>query len=189
MSISSKNIVTQKNFLYLQKLCLTTARKMCPVDTGNMRDNGIYIKQTNTGFQVIWDNQFAYYMPIVDKGIVMNLSDLGFEEPEYNTSMKKGTKRQNLGFVNRTIIELMDICRDYVQSPKDVYKKYANRKIDFNPTMITKKEIIDQEVESLIEQNELGKMRKMLRNLNDDPVFRKFMMSQEIYKKQEELEK
>ena len=61
MSISSKN------FSYLEKVCLTIARKECPVDTGNMRDNAIYLRKTNQGFQIIWDNQFAYYLPIVDK--------------------------------------------------------------------------------------------------------------------------
>lgn len=48
--------------LALRKNMTNVARSTAPVDTGNLKFNGIYSVRTNTGFKIVWDNQFAHYI-------------------------------------------------------------------------------------------------------------------------------
>lgn len=187
MSINSKNIVTSKNFIYLEKLCLTIARKESPVDTGNMRDNAIYVRATSNGFQIVWDNQFAYYLPIVDKGLdVYAYSDI---LPRHSSNGKnKGTRIENIGFVDRTINKLNEVCQQYINSPKDIYKEYANRKIVLGQKSLQQIKNVTEKSQKLISSGEMTKAKRVLKRLYNDPIYRRFLTSQIIYDKVKFLE-
>lgn len=171
MSISSKN------FSYLEKVCLTIARKECPVDTGNMRDNAIYLRKTNQGFQIIWDNQFAYYLPIVDKNLYVQNADIALPE-DFSGWETKGTKQANLGFVNRTFHKLNEICQGYINNPNEIYKQYANRKIDLNSKVLQRQKEYDEKFDELMSKGENIKARRLLKRLYNDPGYRRFLVSQ-----------
>lgn len=71
----------------LSSAMIVSARSTVPVDTGNLRDNGVYmIDYGRKGFSIIWSKRFAYYMEYVDKGI-------------YPTQTLK--VKRNIGFVER----------------------------------------------------------------------------------------
>lgn len=187
MSINAKNNITSKNFLYLEKLCLTIARKESPVDSGNMRDNAIYIRQTSNGFQVVWDNQFAYYLPIVDKNQHVSYSDIGLKGPSAKTR-NKGTKEQNLGFVHRTTRQLNEVCKNYINNPADIYKEYANKKIDLNPKMINEEKTLNEKVENLVKNNDMKKAKRLIKNFYRDPKHRRYMISQKLFEMSKKID-
>lgn len=47
---------------------LETARNLVPVRSGNLRDNGITLEQTSTGFRFYVNTQAAPYGPLVETG-------------------------------------------------------------------------------------------------------------------------
>lgn len=187
MSINSKNIVTSKNFIYLEKLCLTIARKESPVDTGNMRDNAIYVRATSNGFQIVWDNQFAYYLPIVDKNEHVTNADIA---PWISSkkSRNKGTKNANLGFVHRTARKLNEVCQQYINSPKDIYKEYANRKIDLNSKIFKQESEVSRKIGEMVQNDNIKGARRLMKRFYRDPKYRRFITSQKIYEMTKKLE-
>lgn len=64
------------------------ARSTAPVDTGNLKNNGIYSMLTPKGFRIVWDKRYAHYIEYVDKG-----------QNKYQTPKIK----KNKGFVDRGI--------------------------------------------------------------------------------------
>lgn len=74
----------------LKHTLIASARSWCPVDTGNMRENAIYVVNTPTGFKIVWDDKFAFYMPDVNEG----------RNKLYPNSIRV---KQNKGFVDRGI--------------------------------------------------------------------------------------
>ena len=45
-----------------------SARIPTPVDTGNLKNNGIYSMKTPKGFRIVWDKRFAHYIEYVNEG-------------------------------------------------------------------------------------------------------------------------
>ena len=101
------------NKAHIERCCLEIARRMSPIDTGNMRYNAIYSFRRNKSIVIGWDQAFAYYLPIVDgngdfASYVMPQNDRDFlsmmQEGKY---IKKGTKEKNKGFVDRSIANIV----------------------------------------------------------------------------------
>lgn len=72
----------------LSSAMVVAARSQVPVDTGNMRDNAVYVIDRGArGFSIVWNPSFAYYMEYVDKG----------------TDPLTPKKRANINFVKRGV--------------------------------------------------------------------------------------
>lgn len=92
-------IMNQKgHVLTMRTIATKIARKNAPKDTGNMAMNGIYSMATSFGFRVVWDSNFAYYMPFVN------------EDRNYINSEKTA---KNKGFVDRAMVEICDTLKNY----------------------------------------------------------------------------
>ncbi len=78
-----------KKYVNLRNNMTRKARQTAPVDTGNLKYNGIYSMRTSKGFRIVWDKRFAHYIPYVDEGTVP------FDSPKIQA---------NKGFVQRGII-------------------------------------------------------------------------------------
>lgn len=64
------------------------ARETAPVDTGNLKNNGIYSMLTPKGFRIVWDKRYAHYIEYVNEG-------------RYSHNSEK--IQRNIGFVDRGI--------------------------------------------------------------------------------------
>ena len=81
-----------KSYYNLRYNLTKIARSTAPVDTGNLKNNGIYSMPTPKGFRIVWDKRYAYYLEYVDKGLSP------FKSPKVEA---------NKGFVERGILKVI----------------------------------------------------------------------------------
>lgn len=107
------------NKAHIERCCLEIARRMSPIDTGNMRYNAIYSFRRGKSIVIGWDQAFAYYLPLVDgngdfASYIMPENDKEFlsmmAEGKY---IKKGTREKNKGFVDRSIVAITAFLANY----------------------------------------------------------------------------
>ena len=107
------------NKAHIERCCLEIARRMSPIDTGNMRYNAIYSFRRNKSIVIGWDQAFAYYLPIVDGHSEFASYYVGEHNYDFlemiksGKYIKKGTKEKNKGFVDRSIAAITAFLANY----------------------------------------------------------------------------
>lgn len=106
------------NELTLRKMMTEASRIPAPVDTGNLKFNGIYSMKTTKGFKIVWDTNFANYIT--------------FQNEKWNK-----------GFVERGISNALDVLSYRIQNK--LINKGRTKKISTTlPIAVQKGNIINK---------------------------------------------
>ena len=129
------------------------ARSTAPVDTGNLKNNGIYSMVTPKGFRIVWDTRFAYYIPFVDEG-----------------TYKKKTEKiiKNMNFVERGIQSALGPIKELSEGNKKAYRGFGRSALKYSlPKFLRSEDELYNE--RLLKSVELSKERnEYLPNVSED---------------------
>lgn len=140
------------------------ARSTAPVDTGNLKKNGIYSMQTPKGFRIVWDERFAYYIPYVDNGTVP------FDSPKIQA---------NKGFVQRGIVSVLYEIYKMQKGEKTPFRNNRNNKGYINiPYVYDVMKTYDQENPVLMDRGAMKMFNRFANSVKQSEQLVPYMDSQ-----------
>lgn len=118
------------------------ARANIPVDTGNMQNNAVYTIAKSDGFSLVFDQRFAYYLPIVNEGIY----------PLFPESIKV---QANKGCVDRAMNSALGVINEYAIYDGNIIgdRKYNTRKKTMPLFVNLNKMVKDLKYDEINEEN------------------------------------